>query len=59
MHNMAPVQILKFPISSPGDTSPLQTIKEAGYDPSQILAVVGKTEGRIFTGLSSIYELLQ
>ncbi|KAG9255770.1 ring-opening amidohydrolase [Emericellopsis atlantica] len=42
---MAPVQILKFPISSPGDTSPLQKIQEAGYDPSQILAVVGKTEG--------------
>ncbi|KAI6784128.1 uncharacterized protein J7T54_004674 [Emericellopsis cladophorae] len=42
---MASVQIFKFSISSPADISPLQKIQEAGYDPSQILAVVGKTEG--------------
>lgn len=42
---MAPVEILKFPISSPGDISPLLKLKEAGYDASQILAIVGKTEG--------------
>ncbi|EXJ68441.1 uncharacterized protein A1O5_08233 [Cladophialophora psammophila CBS 110553] len=42
---MAAVEILKFPISSPADTTPLDRLKEAGYEASQILAVVGKTEG--------------
>ncbi|OIW22777.1 ring-opening amidohydrolase [Coniochaeta ligniaria NRRL 30616] len=42
---MSAVNILKFGISSPGDTSPLAELKRAGYDPSQILAVIGKTEG--------------
>lgn len=42
---MAPIEILKFPISSPGDISPLKKLQDAGYDPSNILAVVGKTEG--------------
>ncbi|KFA71217.1 hypothetical protein S40288_03852 [Stachybotrys chartarum IBT 40288] len=43
---MAPVEILKYAISSPADTSPLEKIQAAGYDVSQILAVVGKTEGK-------------
>ncbi|KIW90023.1 uncharacterized protein Z519_09453 [Cladophialophora bantiana CBS 173.52] len=42
---MAAVDILKFPILSPADTTPLDRLKEAGYEASQILAVVGKTEG--------------
>jgi Amidohydrolase ring-opening protein (Amido_AtzD_TrzD) len=44
---MAPVNIFKFPISSPADTSPLEELKRLGYDPSQILGVVGKTEGAL------------
>jgi len=43
--DMAPVRIFKFPILSPADTSPLQELKRAGYDASQIIGVVGKTEG--------------
>jgi hypothetical protein len=42
---MALVNIFKFPISSPADTSPLKELKHLGYDSSQILAVIGKTEG--------------
>ncbi|OQU98798.1 hypothetical protein CLAIMM_04528 isoform 2 [Cladophialophora immunda] len=42
---MTAVEIFKFPTSSPADTTPLDRLKEAGYDASQILAVVGKTEG--------------
>jgi cyanuric acid amidohydrolase len=42
---MSAVNILKFGISSPADTSPLAELKKAGYDASQILAVIGKTEG--------------
>ncbi|KAK4939321.1 hypothetical protein LTR10_020410 [Elasticomyces elasticus] len=42
---MVAVDILKFPVSSPADTSPLEKLSVAGYDASQILAVIGKTEG--------------
>lgn len=42
---MSPIEILKFPILSPGDISPLKGLRDAGFDPSQIIAVVGKTEG--------------
>lgn len=42
---MSAVNILKFGISSPADTSPLDQLRRAGYDASQILAVIGKTEG--------------
>ncbi|KAH8659887.1 ring-opening amidohydrolase [Xylariales sp. PMI_506] len=42
---MAPVKILKFGVSSPADLSPLRKLEEAGYNASQILGVVGKTEG--------------
>lgn len=44
---MAPVNVLKFPISSPADTSPLKELNRLGYDPTQILAVIGKTEGML------------
>ncbi len=44
---MAHVNILKFPISSPDDVSPLAQLQQAGYKAEQILAVVGKTEGVI------------
>jgi hypothetical protein len=43
---MAHVNILKFGVSSPADTSPLKHLKAAGYDPSNILAVIGKSEGK-------------
>jgi len=65
---MTAVELLKFPITSPGsvplpqrfsrsdsqylriltaysDTSPLQGLKDAGYQPKDIIAVIGKTEG--------------
>lgn len=42
---VASVNLLKFGISAPDDVSPLQELRNAGYDASQILAVVGKTEG--------------
>lgn len=42
---MVPANILKFPVSSPADTSPLQELTLAAYDASKILAVVGKSEG--------------
>ncbi|KIW66368.1 hypothetical protein PV04_05704 [Phialophora macrospora] len=42
---MVAIDVLKFPISTPADTTPLARLAEAGYQPSQILAVVGKTEG--------------
>ena len=43
---MAHVNILKFGVSSPSDTSPLKHLKAAGYDSSSILAVIGKSEGK-------------
>ncbi|KAI9738072.1 MAG: hypothetical protein M1818_005500 [Claussenomyces sp. TS43310] len=42
---MAHVNMLKFPVSSPADTSPLQKLQDAGYKPDQILGIIGKTEG--------------
>jgi cyanuric acid amidohydrolase len=44
---MAPINIFKFSISSPADTSPLEELRHLGYEPPQILGVVGKTEGAI------------
>lgn len=43
---MAHVNILKFGVSSPADTSPMKHLKAAGYDSSSILAVIGKSEGK-------------
>jgi cyanuric acid amidohydrolase len=42
---MVAVDILKVPTSSPADTAPLEKVLAAGYDASQILAIIGKTEG--------------
>ncbi|KAE9371840.1 ring-opening amidohydrolase [Stipitochalara longipes BDJ] len=42
---MASINILKFGVSSPSDTSPLKALKAAGYESDDILAVVGKSEG--------------
>lgn len=42
---MSAINILKFPVSSPADISPLHELQRAGYDASQILAVIGKSEG--------------
>jgi hypothetical protein len=36
---------LKYPISSPSDDTALHKLKEQGYDASDIMGVVGKTEG--------------
>jgi cyanuric acid amidohydrolase len=43
---MAPINILKFPVSTPADVRPLKQLKVAGYDASNILGVVGKSEGK-------------
>lgn len=45
---MAAISILKFPVSSPADVSPLDGLKSAGYEASQILGIVGKSEGVSF-----------
>lgn len=42
---MAHINILKFAVSSPADTSPLKRLNAAGYDSKSILAVIGKSEG--------------
>ncbi|KAK6198412.1 hypothetical protein LQW54_010306 [Pestalotiopsis sp. IQ-011] len=42
---MPPVNILKFGVSSPADTTPVQELLKAGYDPSQIIGLIGKSEG--------------
>jgi cyanuric acid amidohydrolase len=42
---MVAIDILKFETTSPADTSPLKALNSAGYEASQILAVIGKTEG--------------
>lgn len=42
---MAPVNILKFGVSSPADTTPIKNLKAAGYGSKDILGVVGKSEG--------------
>lgn len=42
---MPPATILKFPTSSPSDTSPLTRLHEAGFKTKDILGIVGKTEG--------------
>ncbi|KAI1842851.1 hypothetical protein JX265_002612 [Neoarthrinium moseri] len=42
---MPSVNILKFGVSSPADVTPIQGLLRAGYDPSQVLALIGKSEG--------------
>ncbi|KAL8291428.1 hypothetical protein RQP46_002406 [Phenoliferia psychrophenolica] len=39
------VRLLKFPVSSPADTTPLAELKRLGHAPSSIVGVIGKTEG--------------
>lgn len=43
---MPPVNILKFGVSSPADTTPVQELLKAGYDPSQVIGLIGKSEGQ-------------
>jgi hypothetical protein len=43
---MVAIDILKYPTSSPADTTPLNSLKADGYDALDILAVIGKTEGQ-------------
>ncbi|KAL2829320.1 cyanuric acid hydrolase/Barbiturase [Aspergillus pseudoustus] len=42
---MAAVDILKYTTSSPADTTPLSLLENDGYKASDIVAVIGKTEG--------------
>ncbi|KAI0129000.1 ring-opening amidohydrolase [Xylariales sp. AK1849] len=42
---MPPVNIFKFGVSSPADSTPLQELAKAGYSASQVIGLVGKTEG--------------
>jgi hypothetical protein len=42
---MASINLLKYTVTSPADDTPLQKLQEDGYDVSDILGVVGKTEG--------------
>ena len=43
---MTSIDIVKVPTHDPGDTAgPLEALRRAGYDPSDLLAVVGKSEG--------------
>jgi cyanuric acid amidohydrolase len=42
---MAHINILKYGVSSPADTTPLKELKAAGYSSKDILAVIGKSEG--------------
>ena len=44
--DMTSIDIIKAPTSDPSDTAgPLQTLRQAGFRASDLLAVVGKTEG--------------
>jgi hypothetical protein len=43
---MAHINVLKYAVSSPADTTPLKELKAAGYDSKDILAVIGKSEGK-------------
>jgi len=45
MTDMAPINILKFGVSSPADVSPLKYLEAAGYHTKDIIGVVGKSEG--------------
>jgi len=42
---MTSINLLKFGVSSPADTSPLKELEAAGYRPEDIMGVVGKSEG--------------
>jgi cyanuric acid amidohydrolase len=51
---MAHINILKYGVSSPADTSPLKELKAAGYESNDILAVIGKSEGKYCTPVLGI-----
>ncbi|KAL3478114.1 cyanuric acid hydrolase/Barbiturase [Aspergillus californicus] len=42
---MAAINLLRFPTTSPSDTIPLTGLQVSGYTASDIIAVIGKTEG--------------
>lgn len=42
---MTSINILKFPTTSPDDLSSIAELGKAGYTVSDIIGVVGKTEG--------------
>jgi cyanuric acid amidohydrolase len=42
---MAAVDIFKYTTTSPADTTPLSLLEKEGYDVSNVVAVIGKTEG--------------
>jgi cyanuric acid amidohydrolase len=42
---MTAVALFKYPVGSPADTSPLSKLQEEGYSPTDVVALVGKTEG--------------
>ncbi|KAL4899356.1 cyanuric acid hydrolase/Barbiturase [Aspergillus multicolor] len=42
---MAPINIFKYTTSSPADTTPLLRLEKEGHPASDVLAVIGKTEG--------------
>lgn len=42
---MPPALLHKFPTSSPSDTTPLTSLLKLGYTRSDILGIIGKTEG--------------
>jgi cyanuric acid amidohydrolase len=43
---MAHINVLKYGVSSPADVTPLKEFKAARYDSKDILAVIGKSEGK-------------
>jgi hypothetical protein len=51
---MAHINILKYGVSSPADTNPLKELKAAGYESKDILAVIGKSEGKYYTPVLGI-----
>ena len=55
---MTSVNILKFGVSSPADTTPFKELKTAGYEAKNILGVVGKSEGKYVLPHSSATELI-
>ncbi|KAF7522313.1 hypothetical protein G7054_g12175 [Neopestalotiopsis clavispora] len=42
---MPAVNILKFGVGSPSDVTPVDELRKAGYDPSQVIGLIGKSEG--------------
>jgi cyanuric acid amidohydrolase len=49
---MVAIELVKYPTTSPADTTPLIELEKSGYHREQILAIIGKTEGRLFLHFS-------